>query len=328
MNEDEFLGQLKERLGTVPKTLVLPESQDNRIIAAARRLVAERLTRVVLLGREADLADRGIDPHEFAVIDPANSADLDRYAQRYSETRQRTDLKVARRLLKKPLFFAGMMIRCGDADGLVAGVSYPSAKILEASLLTIGLAPDVETPSSCFLMLLPPHANPEGEQRMLLFADCALNVDPSAEQLADIGMASAATFQALVQRKPRVAFLSFSTKGSARQPQAKRVARAVEITHERLPELAADGELQFDAAVAARVAALKVSEPGAVAGRANVLIFPSLEAGNIGYKLAQYLAGATPIGPLLQGFAGSVSDLSRGATVDDIVTTSLVTLAR
>ena len=211
---------------------------------------------------------------------------------------------------------------------MVAGVSHASARVLEASLMTIGLAEGIETPSSSFLMCLDRKMTAEPLSDVLMFADCALNVEPTAAELADIGIASSRTYRALIGRDPKVAYLSFSTHGSASHALAKRVARAVDIVTEKEPDLSVDGEIQLDAAISPRVAKLKLATPGPVAGQANVLIFPNLEAGNIGYKLTQYLAGATAIGPLLQGFSAPVSDLSRGATVEDIVNTAIVTLAQ
>jgi len=219
-----------------------------------------------------------------------------------------------------------MMVACGDADASVGGVAGPTTTVIQAGILTVGLAPGMKTPSSYFLMTIPDFL---GEKdKAFIYADCAVNVEPDAEQLADIALASAHSAGKLLSEQPRVAMLSFSTKGSASAPSVDKVKEALAIARGREPELAIDGEFQLDSAVVPAVAAKKVKDPSEVAGRANVLIFPDLNSGNVAYKLTQYAGGATAIGPFLQGFAKPIADLSRGASVDDIVSTVVLTLGQ
>ena len=323
---EAFTGKVKERNFRV----ALPEGADERIIRAARRLKDEVIAEPVILGKpeqmQAAIEKAGVTLDDIETINPKQSDKLDAYTKKYIEGRDDITAAVAKRMVAKPLFYAGMMVACGDANAAVAGAVSATATVIQAGTLTIGLMPGIKTVSSYFLMVIPDFLGEKNKP--FIYADCAVNVDPTADELADIALASAASARKLLGQEPHVAMLSFSTKGSASSPSVDKVVKALEIARSREPELAIDGEFQVDSAIVARVAAKKVKEQSSVAGRANVLIFPDLDAGNIAYKLTQYMAGARAIGPFLQGFAKPVTDLSRGATVDDIISTTVLTLAQ
>ena len=310
--------------------VVFPEGNDERIIQAARKLKDENIAEPIVLGKpeqiEEAIKKAGVNLNGITVINPAESGKIDAYAEKYVGNRDDITIGIAKRMVTKPLFYGGMMVACGDADTMVAGVATATATVIQAGTLAIGLAEGINTPSSFFLMIVP---DVLGEKnKPFIYADCAVNIDPTAEQLADIALASANSGAKLLGDTPRVAMLSFSTKGSASHAKVDKVLAALKIARERNASLAIDGEFQVDSAIVPRVAAKKVKSESAVAGKANVLIFPDLDSGNIAYKLTQYTANAKAIGPFLQGFAKPISDLSRGASADDVVSTAIITLAQ
>lgn len=318
-----------ERAKSKQGRVVFPEGQDERILGASRYLLDKGIAQPVVLGRTDQIAEAakraGLALSGIEMVDPAASSQLDALAAEYMQRRDVPE-NVARRLVKKPLIYGGMMVARGDADTMVAGVAKATTLVIQAAVLTVGYAPGIQTVSSFFLMIVPRLGDRSNVP--LIYADCGVNIQPTAEQLADIALAAEATGARLLEEPPRVALLSFSTCGSAAHGDVTKVQRALELARQRRPEAAIDGEFQADAALSPRVAAKKVKHASDVAGQANVLVFPDLDAGNIAYKLTQYLAGAQAMGPVLQGLAKPVSDLSRGAGVDDIVATTAICLAQ
>lgn len=326
----DIIGDFKSRLVGKALRVVLPEGRDGRIIAAARRLKDEDIAEPIVLGTDEQIAaaikEAGVGLDGITVINNKTSDKIDSYAAKYVGDREDLSIGAARRMVSKPLFYGAMMVAGGDADIMVAGAASATASVISAGTLAVGMAQGCESVSSCFVMVVPKFLG--GEDRIFIYADCAVNIDPTAEELADIAVASAASAKGILGEEPRVAMLSLSTKGSASSESVSKVREALEIARNRKPDLAIDGEFQADTAIIPSVAAKKVKGQSAVAGKANVLIFPDLDSGNIAYKLTQYMAGATAIGPLLQGFAKPIADLSRGASVDDIVSTTILTLVQ
>ena len=312
------LDNIFEHARHAPKTIVLPEGSDERVAEAAARAVSDQLCNVILIG---DPPSGIAMPSKVEIINPVQHDDFDAYVEKLFELRKHKGMTLdrARTELASPLVFAAMMVQMGHADGTLGGAVHTTADTVRAALQIIGKAPDTASVSSFFLMVLP--GQPE---KVVLFSDCALVALPNASQLAQIAIASAGSFQALTGEDARVAMLSFSTLGSADTPEVQKVRQATALVKENAPHLVVDGELQFDAAFDAGVAAKKAAD-SPLKGAANIFVFPNLDAGNIGYKIAQRIGGAVAIGPILQGLAAPANDLSRGCSADDVYAMLAVT---
>ncbi len=316
---NDFLTTIKSKASQKKKTIVLPESHDERVLKAAETLTKQNIASIITLGNEEKIFDDvkklNIDLSNVRIIDPEKSDRFDSYTNTFYELRKKKGLTIeqAREIMRRDLFFGAMMVKEGIADGSVAGSTASTADVLRAGIQCIGMADGISIVSSFFLMVFP--------EKTYTFSDCGVVPGPNAEQLADIAISAADNHHKLTGEIPVVAMLSFSTKGSAKHESIDKVIEATGIAKNKRPDLKIDGELQFDAAIVESIG--KKKAPGSeVAGHANVLIFPDLNAGNIGYKIAQRLGGCEAIGPLIQGLKKPYFDLSRGCSADDIVNTA------
>jgi phosphate acetyltransferase len=317
----DFIKELEDRAKADPQRVVLPEAHEEKILRAACEVKNRGIGLPILVGEPASISSlsksMGVSLDGVMVVDHSNQDEVDALAGAYAKTNPDLPERAVKRMLRDPMSFAAVMVALGEADCMVAGLSHTTGEVIMAAEMIIGLREGISTVSSMGILSVPGFVGPEGN--LLAIADCAVCPAPGSDELSDIAISTADTVQNILGWVPRVALLSFSTKGSADHERVDMVLKALEIVRERRPDILIDGELQLDSAIVPEVAAKKIPGGSPVAGKANVLIFPSLEAGNIGVKLVQRFANAVAYGPLLQGFAKPVSDLSRGAPVEEII---------
>lgn len=326
----QLLESIKEKAKKENKTIVLPEGTEERTLKAANIIIEEGIARIILLGNQEEILklarQQGLTFIEKAtIIDPENWERRAYFAEMLYEIRKSKGLSLeeADKLVADPLYLATLLIKNGDADGEVAGAANSTGNVLRPAFQIVKTLPGISVVSGAFIMIMKEEK--WGENGIIVFADCAVHPDPTAKELAEIAVSTAKTTRAIVGVEPRVAMLSFSTKGSAKHPMCDKVIEATRLAKEMAPDLLIDGELQADAAIVEAIG--KSKAPGSsIAGKANVLVFPTLEVGNIAYKLVQRLAGAEAVGPVLQGMAAPINDLSRGCSVDDIVNLVAITV--
>ena len=325
----DIISQFIERAKKTPKKIVFPEGEDTRIIKAASILKSEGICIPVLLGEKSTIDkvafEGDLDISGIQIINPHESSYLAKFAEKYSSSRETVSLNMAKRIMRRSLYFGAMMVSQDIADGMVGGIASTTASVIQAGAMCIGFEQGISTPSSFFIMIIPKFL---GEKdKVIIYADAAVTISPSAPQLAEIAITTARNARKLLNIEPKVAMLSFSTKGSASHSDVDKVVKATNIARQKEPALNIDGELQVDSAIVPKVAEKKVKESN-IAGKANILIFPDLNAANIAYKLTQYVGGAKAYGPILQGFRKPINDLSRGASVQDVVGVSAITAVR
>lgn len=323
----QLIEQIKHNAAKLNKRIVLPEGNETRTLQATSIILRENIAHIILLGNKAEIESKArnlkVDISGAEIVDPKTDTRRDQYANAIVELRKNKGMtkEQALDLLNDPLYFAPIMIKSGDADGELAGAINATGDVLRPAFQLVKTAPGCSVVSGAFLMFVDKKFGHDG---ILVFADCAVMPDPTAQQLAEIAISSAQTAKAIVGLEPKVAMLSFSTMGSAKHPMADKVVEATALAKKMNPQLLIDGEMQLDAAIIEEVGKLKAPK-SPVAGKANILVFPGLESGNIGYKLVQRLAGAQAIGPVLQGMAAPINDLSRGCSVTDIVNMVAIT---